>query len=84
VYIKKPYCAFIVVIMMLMYNSAPLFARAGGAGDFTDTGSGSGDGWFLSALYFILSFLPYPYNFIAIGALLLIAFILWVLKKMKK
>jgi len=61
--------AFLLVLLCL---SADLFARAGGGGG-DGGGGGSGDGGLAELIFYILMMIPFPYNLIVIGIIIVIA-----------
>jgi hypothetical protein len=82
--LKKYIYAFLLVILFVFINDVELFARAGGSGDYNGSGSGGDEGWFLTAVFFVLNIIPHPYNIWIISILTLIFIAGWIGKKMKK
>jgi len=62
----------VVFILFLLGLSAELFARAGGGGG-GDYGGGGGDGGIIEIIIYLLMALPFPYNIIAVGVVILFA-----------
>ncbi|HPB03161.1 MAG TPA: hypothetical protein PLZ67_09420 [Bacteroidales bacterium] len=60
----------VVFILFLLGLSAELFARAGGGGG-GDYGGG-GDGGLFEIIIYLLFAIPFPYNFIVIGIIILL------------
>ncbi len=70
---------FILIVIAACFISTEMFARAGGGGG-SRSGGGGGDG--LGELIFMLfMLLPFPFNYIAIAALLIGVFVFSKLKK---
>jgi len=81
---KKYIYVLVLVIICFFINDIEIFARAGGGGDYSGGGSGGDEGWFLTAVFFVLNIIPYPYNLWIIGILTLIFIVGWIGNKMKK
>lgn len=61
----------IVFVLFLLCLSAEVFARAGGGGG--DYGGGGGDGGLFEIIIYLLMALPFPYNIIVVGIIILLA-----------
>ncbi len=66
---KRKISYYLLIFCSLFVLALPLLARAGGAGDWSDSGGGDGGGLDV-IIYLIFRLLPFPYNFIAIAALI--------------
>jgi len=67
---QNPATIFIFIVLILMTIDA--FSRAGGGGG---GGSGGGDGGGIFQIILILLYLPFPWNVITIGALILLGYL---------
>jgi len=62
----------IAFLLLLLCLSADALARAGGGGG-DGGGGGSGDGGLAELIFYILMMIPFPYNLIVIGIIIVIA-----------
>ena len=63
-----------IVLVLIFAGSTEAFARVGGAGGGSSSGGSGGDG--MGALiFYIFMLIPFPYNFITVGIILLLSFI---------
>jgi uncharacterized Zn finger protein (UPF0148 family) len=72
--------AFVLAVLMVSFYTIDGYARAGGAGG--SGGSGGGGGGAIGLLIYILLAIPFPWNFIVIGLIILLVW--WANKKSKQ
>lgn len=78
---KRIVFALFLVIMSCLILVPDLYARAGGGGDYGGGGGGNGDGDGIASLIIMLLYLlPFPYNLIVVG-ILVVGFIIFGRKK---
>ncbi|HWZ22312.1 MAG TPA: hypothetical protein VNW06_06630 [Cytophagaceae bacterium] len=77
--LKKFVPAMLMVLFMLIVNYA--MARAGGGGGSSSGGSGDEEGGILEILWYVVMFIPFPWN-LAVGIVIAIAAFL-IGKRMK-
>lgn len=70
---RQNYILFILLLLLFVVTSETLFARAGGAGG--SSGSGGDGGGIIEIVIHLIMLLPFPYNIIAVGVIILLYYL---------
>jgi len=72
----------IIVVLMISIYTLNVYARAGGGGGSSGGGSGGDGGELIGILIYIIFMIPFPWNFVVIGFIILLGW--WGNKKKKQ
>lgn len=74
--------AILFIVLIALFYTAAVYARAGGGGGSSSGGSGGDGGDLIALLFYIIMMIPFPWNFLVIGLIILLAW--WGNKKSKQ